>query len=161
MRVPRVFHVVGALLLAGVVVTSCSRGQAPIAGQNSATSPSAASTAAPAAPSPTPSPTPVSDADQVRTAVLAFQDAYNTQKWDNYLAGMCTAWREQMAPLIDNVKKTRTDQGLTTITVTGVNITGDTATATLDAQNELLGRKTIEMKLAREDGWKVCMTYTG
>jgi hypothetical protein len=43
----------------------------------------------------------------------------------------------------------------------GVNITGDGATATLDAQSELLGRRTVEMKLAREDGWKACMTCTG
>jgi len=150
----------GALLLAAVMLTSCARGQVQPAQQSSATSSAAStSTAAPATPST--SPTPVSDADQVRAAVLAFQDAYNTQKWDDYLAGMCTAWRAQMAPLIDNVKKTRTDQGLTTITVTGVNVTGDSATATLDAQNELLGRKTIEMKLLRENGWKVCMTYTG
>ena len=117
MKVSRAFHAIGALLLVGVVVTSCSRGQAPVAQQSSATSPSAVpSTSAPAAASPTPSPTPVSDADQVRAAVLAFQDAYNTQNWDAYLAGMCTAWRQQMAPLIDNVKKTRTDQGLTTVT---------------------------------------------
>jgi hypothetical protein len=41
------------------------------------------------------------------------------------------------------MKKTRTDQGLTTITVTGVNVIRDTATATLDSQTELLGRKTM------------------
>ncbi len=46
-------------------------------------------------------------------------------------------------PLIAPMKKTRTDQGLTTITVTGVNVIRDTATATLDSQNELLGRKTM------------------
>jgi hypothetical protein len=97
MKVSRMVRGVGALLLVAVVVTSCSRGQAPVAEQTSATSPSAAvSTSAPAAESPTPSPTPVSDADQVRAAVLAFHDAYNTQQWDDYLAGMRTAWRQQM-----------------------------------------------------------------
>lgn len=162
MKVSRACHAIGVLLVAGVVVASCSRGQAPVAQQTGPMSPPAvASTSAPVAATPVPSPAPVSDGDQVRAAVLAFQDAYNTQQWDAYLAGMCTAWRQQMAPLIDNVKKTRTDQGLTTVTVSGVNVTGDTATATLDAQNELLGHKTVELKLAREDGWKVCMTYTG
>lgn len=162
MKVSHPFSHVVALLMVGAVVASCARGQVQPTPQTSATSTSAApSTSAAAAQTPAPSPTPVSDADQVRAAVLSFQDAYNTQKWDAYLAGMCTAWRQQMEPLIDKVKKTRNDQGLTTVTVTGVNITGDSATATLDAQNELLGRKTIEMKLVREDGWKVCMTYTG
>ena len=37
--------------------------------------------------------------------------------------------------MIAAMKKTRTDQGLTTITVTGVNVIRDTATATLDSQN--------------------------
>ena len=91
--------------------------------------------------------------------MLAFQDAYNTQKWDDYLNGMCTECGQQMAADRQR-EETRTEQGLTAITVTGVNITGGSATAALNAQNELLVRSTIETKLTREDGWKVCMTYT-
>ena len=68
-------------------------------------------------------------------------------------ASRCAADRQR--------EETRTEQGLTAITITGVNITGGSATAALNAQNELLVRSTIEIKLAREDGWKVCMTYTG
>ncbi|MFZ0833417.1 MAG: hypothetical protein WAM92_10075 [Mycobacterium sp.] len=35
-------------------------------------------------------------------------------------------------------------------------VDGDNATATLDAQNELLGRQTVDLPLVREDGWKIC-----
>jgi hypothetical protein len=101
---------------------------------------------------------PVSDEDQVREAVLAFQDAYNTQNWDAYLELMCPSWRAMYTgPVMDSLKKTRVDQGLTTITVNSVRIVGDDATATVDAQNELLGRKTLDFKLVRDDGWRMCM----
>lgn len=142
---------VAALLVA--VAPACSRSEAPTTEQTN-TPPSAPPATAPA----TPSPTPISDEDLVRQTVLTFQDAYNTQNWDTYFESMCRAWRDQFTePMIEAMKQTRADQGLTTVTVTGVQINGDAATATLDARNELLGQKTIELKLAREDGWKVCM----
>lgn len=149
---PRVAAVIAAVLVA--VAPACSRGDAPTTEQTNAPSvPSATNTA-----SATPSPTPISDEDLVRETVLTFQNAYNTQNWDAYFASMCRAWRAQFTePMIEAMKQTRADQGLTTVTVTGVQITGDAATATLDARNELLGQKTIELRLAREDGWKVCM----
>ena len=50
---------------------------------------------------------------------MAFQDAYNTQNWDAYLELMCPSWRAQYTgPIMDATKRTRADQGLTTITVT-------------------------------------------
>lgn len=152
MTPPRVAAVIAAVLVA--VAPACSRGNAPTTEQTNAPSaPSATHTA-----SATPSPTPISDEDLVRQTVLTFQNAYNTQNWDAYFASMCRAWRDQFTePMIEAMKQTRADQGLTTVTVTGVQITGDAATATLDARNELLGQKTIELRLAREDGWKVCM----
>lgn len=89
---------------------------------------------------------------------MAFQQAYNTQNWDAYLELMCPSWRAQYTgPVMEMTKKTRIDQGLTTMTVNSVQILGDEATATVDAQNELLGRKTLDLKLVREDGWRVCM----
>ncbi|OHV04809.1 hypothetical protein BKN37_08360 [Mycobacterium talmoniae] len=146
-----------AVTAAGVVVvavlTSCGRA---IPGHPIAVS-SPPTTSAASAPV-TPAPPPPSDEDQVRQTVMAFQDAYNTQKWDDYLALMCTAMRDRFTdPAMDLLKKTRAAQGLTNVTVTGVDIDGDAATATLDAQNEMLGRRTIQLKLVREDGWKVCV----
>ena len=89
---------------------------------------------------------------------MAFQQAYNTQNWDAYLELMCPSWRAQYTgPVMDMTKKTRIDQGLTTMTVNSVQIVGDEATATVDAQNEMLGRKTLDLKLVREDGWRMCM----
>jgi hypothetical protein len=61
--------------------------------------------------SPSPTPKPVPNADPVGAAVLAFQDAYNSQKWDDYLNGMCTTCRQQMAPLLDHVKRPEPARG--------------------------------------------------
>ena len=145
--------VVAALVVA--VAPAWSRGEAPAAEQTGAAPPATNTTSA------TASPTPVSDEDLVRETVLTFQNAYNTQNWDAYFAAMCPAWRDKYTePMIEAMKETRAAQGLTTVTVTGVQVTGDTATATLDARNELLGQKTIELNLVREDGWNVCM-HTG
>ena len=146
-------------LLAAVLVTvtmgaGCSRGKVPAADESSAESsrPVAADTTT------TTTTTAPSDEDQVRDAVMAFQDAYNTQNWDAYLDSMCPSWRAQYTgPVMDLTKKTRVDQGLTTVNVTSVRIVGDEATATVDAQNELLGRKTLDFLLVREDGWRMCM----
>ncbi|MEZ0363184.1 nuclear transport factor 2 family protein [Mycobacterium sp. pUA109] len=140
-----------AVIVAGL--PSCGRA---IPGHPVAVS-SPPATSAPSAPG-APAPPPPSDEDQVRQTVMAFQDAYNTQKWDDYRALMCTAMRDRFTDAaMDLLKKTRAAQGLTNVTVTGVDVDGDAATATLDAQNEMLGRRTIQLKLAREDGWKVCV----
>jgi hypothetical protein len=144
------------LLLTVTLGAACSRGETPAAVQSSTESPSAS--AKPSAATSTTTVAPVSDEDQVREAVLAFQDAYNTQNWDAYLELMCPSWRAMYTgPVMDSLKKTRVDQGLTTITVNSVRIVGDDATATVDAQNELLGRKTLDFKLVRDDGWRMCM----
>lgn len=149
----KVSAVIGAMLVTVLMGAACSRGETPVAQESTAestqTSVAAATTTTTTAPS---------DDDQVRETVMAFQQAYNTQNWDAYLELMCPSWRAQYTgPVMDMTKKTRIDQGLTTMTVNSVQILGDEATASVDAQNELLGRKTLDLKLVREDGWRVCM----
>lgn len=141
-------------LLVATVAPSCATEGAPVAETTPASATSAAS--APATTN-APSPTPKSDEDQIRDTVMAFQDAFNTQNWDAYLNLMCRAMREQFtAPVMERLKTTRTDQGLTQVISVKATIAGDNATATLDAQNELLGRQTVDLPLVREDGWKIC-----
>ena len=48
------------------------------------------------------------------------------------------------------------DNGLTQVISVKATIDGDRATATMDVQNEVLGRQTVTLPLVREDGWKVC-----
>jgi hypothetical protein len=109
----------------------------------------------PAIPPPT-----VSAEDQVRQTVTAFQDAYNTQNWEAYTDLMCSAMRSQFTgPTMDSVKKGRAQNGLTTVKITSVSVTGDSADATMDVQNEALGSGTLTLPLKREDGWKVCKTW--
>lgn len=149
----RVLAVTGAVLVTVTLGAACSRGEAPVA-QDTA----AESTQTSVAEATTTTTTAPSDEDQVRAAVMAFQDAYNTQNWDAYLDAMCPSWAAQYTgSVMDLTKKTRVDQGLTTVKVMTVRIVGDEATATVDAQNEMLGRKTVELQLVREDGWRVCM----
>jgi hypothetical protein len=91
--------------------------------------------------------------------VQAFQDAYNTQNWDSYKEQMCPAMRDQFTdgPVMDLLKKTRIDNGLTRATVSAVEIDGDIATVTLDSQNEALGNLAPTLRLQRADGWKICV----
>jgi hypothetical protein len=146
--------VIGAMLVTVALGAACSRGEVPAREETSASAQSTQS-AAPA----TTTTAQVPDDDQlVREAVMTFQDAYNTQNWDAYLDAMCPSWAAQYTgPVMDLTKKTRVDQGLTTVKVMTVQVVGDEATATVDAQNEMLGRKTVELKLVRDDGWRVCM----
>jgi hypothetical protein len=152
-----------AALLAAASVLAIASCSASISGRPVAAPPHASSaTASGAAPTPgLPAPAPsttVSDEDQIRQAVMAFQAAYNTQAWDAYLDMMCAGMRAQFTgSVMDYVKKGRTQNGLTNVRVTAVEIRGDTATATFDAQNEILGSRsgqTLPLKL--EDGWKIC-----
>jgi len=152
MAARRVSAVITAILVTVAMGSACSRGQTPAAEQTAESAPTSASDTT------TPEPAPLSDEDQVRETVRAFQDAYNTQNWDAYLALMCPSWAAQYTgPVMETLKKTRVDNGLTTADVTNVQIVGDEATATVDAQNELLGRKTLDFQLVREDGWRMCM----
>lgn len=146
--------VIGTMLVTVAFGAACSRGAVPVREETSA---SAGSTQS-AAPATTSTAEVPDDDQQVREAVMAFQDAYNTQNWDAYLDAMCPSWAAQYTgPVMDLTKKTRIDQGLTTVKVMTVQVVGDEATATVDAQNEMLGRKTVELKLVRDDGWRVCM----
>lgn len=150
----RVLAVTGAMLITVTLGAACSRGEVPVAERTAAESTQTSVADA----TTTTTTTAPSDEDQVREAVLAFQDAYNTQNWDAYLDAMCPSWAAQYTgPVMDMTKKTRVDQGLTTVKVMTVRIVGDEATATVDAQNEMLGRRTVELNLVRDDGWRVCM----
>ncbi|OBI81237.1 hypothetical protein [Mycobacterium sp. 1245805.9] len=114
----------------------------------------AGTTNGPATPPP---PTTESAEDQIRQTVMAFQDAYNTQNWTAYTELMCSAMRvEFTGSVMDYLKKGRAQNGLTTVKITSVAITGDTATATMDAQNEALGSASVSLPLKLEDGWKIC-----
>jgi hypothetical protein len=147
----------GGLALAATI-TACGSDATPAATKSSSAS-SVSSTVA-AAPPAAPSPPPLSDDDQIRQTLTAFQDAFNTQNWAAYLELTCQPMREQFnGPAMDLLKKTRADNGIAQIVgVSGVVIDGVKATAKMDAQNAVLGRMTIDMKLAQDQGgWKVCM----
>ncbi|MGE2814458.1 nuclear transport factor 2 family protein [Mycobacterium heidelbergense] len=146
---------VGAALAVAAITASCSN--------LTAGTPVAQHASAPA-PAPAPAPTTSlaaspSAEDQIRQTVMAFQDAYNTQNWDAYTELMCSAMRAQfVGPVMGYVKKGRAETGLTSVKNISVAITGDTATATMDAQNEALGSRTVSLPLKLEDGWKICKT---
>ncbi|HEY9304466.1 MAG TPA: hypothetical protein VIO95_09270 [Mycobacterium sp.] len=98
----------------------------------------------------------------MRQNIAAFQDAYNTQNWDAYLELMCPSMREKFTgPILDAVKQLRRKQGLSRATVTAVTIEGDTATATVEGQNEVVGSQTVKLPLVRADGWRVCVSESG
>lgn len=149
------FVAAGAALACAAIVASCSvvTGGTPAVPRTSA--PTSATAAAPTnAPAPS---APPSDEDQIRQTVMAFQDAYNTQNWDAYTELMCSAMRvEFTGPTMDYLKKSRTQNGLTTVKITSVAISGDTATVAMDAQNEALGSRSVSLPLKLEDGWKIC-----
>lgn len=147
-----------AAVLVGFV-TSCSTTTTgrPIAEQHDAVSTTEISPSS-TPELPAPPPPPISDEDQIREAVRTFQDAYNVENWDAYRQMMCPAMRDQFnGPNMDMVKKTRTDNGLTNATVTGVVIDGDTATAVIESQNEAMGQRSVTLPLERSDGWKICL----
>lgn len=101
---------------------------------------------------------PLSDEDQVRQTLLAFQDAANSQNWDAYLELMCAPERAKFTgSVMDYLKKARAQDGPTTITITSVTINGDDAEARYVAHNETRGPASAGLPLKREeDGWKIC-----
>jgi len=144
-------------LLAAVALVGCSSGGQPVTQQTNAPTSAAAAPATPvAAPPPPP---PASDEDQIKETIQAYQDAYNTQNWDAYADLLCTAMRAKFTGVVmDMLKKTRHDSGLTQIKSITPTVTGDTAMVTIDAQNETMGTQTVQLPLKREDGWKICVT---
>lgn len=158
MTIRRGYAGTGCMLVAAALITSCSTTTAgrPVAQQTSIASASVpaptSTTAAESAP-----PDPVSDEDQIRQTVQAFQDAYNTQNWDAYRALMCPSMQDEFTgPVMELLKKARAEQGISRSTVSEVSIDGDSAIVTIDAHNEVLGSRTLTMPLVRSDGWKVC-----
>lgn len=139
--------------------TSCGKDAAPAATPAQGSAASSAAPTSSAAPAPPPPPAPLSDEDQVKQVVRAFQDASNTQNWDAYLDAMCPAMRAQFTgPIMDSVKKNRANVGITTADVVSVTFNGDKAKAILDATNELAGNMKIPLTLARgDDGWAICV----
>ncbi|MGH3525556.1 MAG: nuclear transport factor 2 family protein [Mycobacterium sp.] len=160
MAIPsRGFAGVGCLLLVSALAVSCTTAGTPVAEPTttpSATVPAPTSATASAVPPPTVA----SDEDQIRQTMQAFQDAYNTENWAAYRELMCPSMREQFTgTVMDTLKKTRRDQGLTQATVNSATIDGDTAMVMIDFQNETLGEKELMWPFERSDGWKVCMHY--
>lgn len=162
-RAPLRWRAVGAAVLVVVAITaSCSNstGGTAIPKHSAASSPAPASTAQPHSPTAAPPPAAVSDEDQVRQTVGAFNDAYNTQNWEAYTELMCAAMRVQFTGVVmDYVKRNRANTGANTIKSIAVTITGDTATAKITGTNEAQGPGTISLPLKQEDGWKVCQVY--
>ncbi len=149
---------IGSLLVTGVLIVSCS--SSLTAGTPVAEHPSAPMAEATPPPPQAPElPPPPSDEDQIRQTVQAFQDAYNTQNWDAYKEQKCPAMRDQFTdgPVMDLLKKTRADSGLTRATVGAVDIDGDVATVTFDSLNEASGNLAPTLRLERGDGWKICV----
>ncbi len=145
----RRFAIAAAPALAAFSV-SCS----VVTGGTPAAAPHSAGTAGTTSAAPAPS-----AQDQVRQTVTAFAEAYNTQNWDAYTELMCSAMRAQFTgPTMDYLKKGRVQNGLTTIKISTVTVTGDTATATMEVHNEALGSGELTLPLKLEDGWKVCKT---
>jgi len=144
---------------AALTLTCCSdsTGGSATPQRSTASAAPASPTSAPAA---APSSAPVSDEDQVRQTVSAFNDAYNSQNWEAYTELMCVAMRNQFTGVVmDYVKKNRANTGANTIKSIAVVITGDDATASITGTNESIGSGTISLPLKREDGWKVCKLY--
>lgn len=149
------FVTAAATLAFAAAVASCSVVTSGTPAFPHTSVPTSATAAAPTNP-PAPS-APPSDEDQIRQTVMAFQDAYNTQNWGAYTELMCSAMRvEFTGPTMDYLKKSRTQNGLTTVKITSVAISGDTATVAMDAQNEALGSRSVSLPLKLEDGWKIC-----
>ena len=148
------------VLIAAAITAACSSttGGAPVTRHATASAPASNPTTSVAAAPPSGA---VSDEDQVRQTVKAFQDAANTENWDAYLELMCAPMRAKFTgTVMDYLKKDRERTGVTTATITSVSITGDDATVTMNSRNEALGSASVSLPLKREeDGWKICQTY--
>jgi hypothetical protein len=158
----RLLRVGAAVLAAAVISGACSSST----GGTALPQPSAPSRPAPSpttqthSPAAAPPSAAVSDEDQVRETVRAFNDAYNTQNWAAYTELMCAAMRAQFTSVVmDYVKKNRATTGANTIKAIAVTISADSATAKITGANEAVGSGTITLPLKREDGWKVCQIY--
>jgi len=151
------FADVAAVLVAAAITAACSTttGGAPVTQHTTTSARAANPTNSIAAPSPSAA---VSDEDQVRQTVKAFQDAYNTENWDAYLDVMCAPMRAKFTgSVMDYLKKDRAQAGVTTVSTTAVSISGDTATVTMTSHNEAMGTRSVSLPLKREeDGWKIC-----
>jgi hypothetical protein len=158
----RLFSFGLAVLAAAVICASCSSstGGTAIPQHGATAKPAPASTAQASPPAAAPSSAAVSDEDQIRQTVSAFNDAYNSQNWEAYTELMCVAMRNQFTGVVmDYVKKNRANTGANTIKSIAVTISGDSATASITGTNEAVGSGTINLPLKREDGWKVCQIY--
>jgi hypothetical protein len=84
----------------------------------------------------------------------------HSQNWPAYTDLLCAPMRAQFTgPAMDYLKKTRAESGTTLIkAITNIVITGDTAAATIESQNEAMGTRTVTLPLKLEDGWKICRT---
>lgn len=145
----------GAAAIVAAAVAGCTVDGHPVAQQATDTP---ATSAAPATPT---VPPPASDEDQVRAALKAYEDAYNTNNWDAYLEVMCPTMRARfVGAVLDAVKNTRATAGVTTAEVLSVHVSGDNATVQMRGTSEGGGTATVRMPLKRgDDGWQICMSY--
>lgn len=139
------------------VVSACATAGHPT--PESSPTQAASTSQAPPPPVSSAPPAPLSDEDQIKATISAFQDAANSQNWVAYRQLMCPTMLAKFTdPVMEKVRENRANTGITNVTVTGVTITGDTARADLDSTNELVGTMQVAMTLARgTDGWKICM----
>jgi hypothetical protein len=147
-----------ATCMAAVLIAACSHRIGGTAIPQPASAPTTAAAGAPPGTAGAPAPSaPATDEDQIRQTLMAFQDSYNTQNWDAYLELMCTAMRAKFTGTVMNyVKKGRAQNGVSTVKILSIAISGDTATANLEGHNEATGTSTASLPLKLEDGWKIC-----
>jgi hypothetical protein len=149
-------------------LASCSTstgGQPTAQPATSSPPPSATSTTTTAAPPGAPDPGLGDDNAQIRNAIQALQDAYNTSNWAAFKAQLCPSLADQYTD--DYLQQQRDDDGLLTILVGSVALTGDTATVITNPNLEhgtgfaLTEAKTVVHMLIyrmqrQSDGWKIC-----
>ena len=167
----------GVILLAAVgliaATASCTTPGQPVAtppSSSTAPSPSSAPASSSAVSTPpvrpgAPAPALGGDDAQIRSAVQALQDAYNTSNWAAFKAQLCTSMADQYAD--DFLQQQRDRDGLATLLLGSVSLTGDTATTIVYPKLEhgpgfalTQGQTSLDILIYRMqrqgDGWKVC-----
>jgi hypothetical protein len=167
----------GEFLLATVgliaATASCTNPGQPVAtppSSSTAPPPSSAPASSPALSTPpqrpgAPDPALGDDDAQIRSAVQALQDAYNTSNWATFKAQLCPAIANQYTD--DFLQQQRDRDGLATLLVGSIALTGDTASTIVNPQVEhgpgfalTQGQTVLHMLVyqmqRQSDGWKIC-----
>jgi hypothetical protein len=166
-----VIPLVAVVLVAAVA--SCTTAGQPVATPPSSSAASATSSApapSPALPAPPPRPGAPDaalggDDAQIRGAVQALQDAYNTSNWATFKAQLCPSMSAQYSDAF--LQQQRDRDGLATLMVGSISLTGDTASTIVNPALEhgpgfelTQGKTDLHMliyQMQRQgDGWKIC-----